>query len=132
MLEKLYELMTPWLISGGILAAVVFGVLVGHRLVYRLLEGLAARTPGSLDNSFVRCGRKPVKMILPLLAVVVILPTLPLTGAVLGPLRHIVGLGLIAATAWLCVSLLSVLDDAVARKFRIDIRDKLSARRVQT
>ena len=132
MLENLYELLTPWLISGGILAAVVFGVLVGHWLIYRLLEGLAARTPGSLDNSFVRYSRKPVKLILPLLAAVVMLPTLPLTRAVLGPLRHVVGLGLIAATAWLCVSLLGVLDDAVARKFRIDVKDNLSARRVQT
>jgi small-conductance mechanosensitive channel len=132
MLEKFYELLTPWLISGGILGAVVIGVLVGHWLIYRLLEGLAARTPSSLDNSFVRHSRRPVKLILPLLAAVIMLSTLPLTREILGPLRHIIGLGLIAATAWLCVSLLSVLDDAVARKFRIDVKDNLSARRVQT
>ena len=41
MLEKILELLTPRLISGGILAAVVLGVLAGHWLIYRLPEGLA-------------------------------------------------------------------------------------------
>ncbi len=51
MLEKILKLLTPWLISGGILAAVVFGTLVGHWLIYRLLDRLAElreTAPGSL------------------------------------------------------------------------------------
>lgn len=132
MFEHFVAVLTPWLISAGILAAIVVAVLVAHWLIYRVLADLTKHTSSSLDDSFVQRSRAPVKLMLPLLAVVVALPTLSLPHNVVGPLRHIVGLGLIGATAWLLVSLLGVLDDAVARKFRIDVKDNLGARRVQT
>ncbi len=132
MLEHFWEVLIPWLISAGILAAVVAAVLVAHWLVYRVLADLAAHTSSTLDDSFVRRSRRPVKLILPLLAAIATLGTLPLPHATLGPLRHIVGLALIGATAWLAISLLGVIDDAVGLKFRIDVKDNLAARRVQT
>jgi len=132
MLEQFWDVLTPWLLSAGILAAVVVAVLLVHSLVYRVLGKLAGRTSSSLDDSFVRRSRRPVKLILPLLAAMATLGTLPLQPTTLGPLRHIVGLALIGATAWLAISLLGVIDDAVALKFRIDVKDNLAARRVQT
>ncbi|HVB34295.1 MAG TPA: mechanosensitive ion channel domain-containing protein [Patescibacteria group bacterium] len=132
MLEEIIGALIPWLIAAGILTGVVLAVLLGHSLLYKLLADLAARTPSTLDNSFVRHSRRPVKLILPLLAVVATLPTLPLPHTVTGPARHIVGLGLIASAAWLLIALLGVIDDAVALKFRVDVKDNLSARRVQT
>jgi small-conductance mechanosensitive channel len=132
MLDNVWEVLTPWLTSAGILAAVAVAMLLVHSIVYRLLGDLAAHTSSSLDDSFVRHSRKPVKLMLPLLAAIVTLGTLPLPHSVLGPLRHIVGLALIGATAWLAVSLLGVIDDAVVLKFRIDVKDNLAARRVQT
>ncbi|MDE3137118.1 MAG: mechanosensitive ion channel [Acidobacteriota bacterium] len=107
-------------------------MLLVHSLAYRLLADLVSHTSGSLDDSFVRRSRKPVKLILPLLAAIVTLGTLPLPHSVVGPLRHIAGLALIGASAWLAISLLGVIDDAVELKFRIDVKDNLTARRVQT
>jgi small-conductance mechanosensitive channel len=46
--------------------------------------------------------------------------------------RHIVALGMIAATAWLAVNLTAVFDDFVSSKFKIDVSDNLQARRVHT
>jgi small-conductance mechanosensitive channel len=132
MLENAWEVLIPWLISAGILAAVVVAMLLVHSLVYRLLADLVSHTSSSLDDSFVRRSRKPAKLILPLLAAIVTLGTLPLPRTAIGPLRHIVGLALIGATAWLAISLLGVIDDAVEQKFRIDVKDNLAARRVQT
>jgi small-conductance mechanosensitive channel len=132
MLEQMLEMLTPWLISTGLVAGVVLAALLGHYLLYQVLERLAAKTPSSLDNSFVKYSRRPAKVILPLLAVVVALPTLMLPLDVMRTLRHIVGLGLIASTAWLAISLLHVIDDAVELKFPINVRDNLSARRVLT
>jgi small-conductance mechanosensitive channel len=132
MLENVWEVLIPWLISAGILAAVVLAMLLIHSLVYRLLADLVAHTPSPLDDSFVRRSRKPVKLMLPLLAAIVTLGALPLPHSAVGPLRHIVGLALIGASAWLAISLLGVIDDAVDLKFRIDVKDNLAARRVQT
>ncbi|HVB98960.1 MAG TPA: mechanosensitive ion channel domain-containing protein [Candidatus Dormibacteraeota bacterium] len=132
MLQDILGVLIPWLISAGILTGVVLAVLFGHWLLYRLLDDLASHTPSTLDDSFVRHSRRPAKLILPLLAVVATLPALPLPHTVTGPARHIAGLGLIASAAWLLIALLSVVDDAVALKFPVDVKDNLSARRVQT
>jgi small-conductance mechanosensitive channel len=132
MLEHFWDVLTPWLISAAIVAIVVVAVLLAISLVYRVLAKLSGRTESSLDDSFVRRSRQPVKLILPLLAALVTLGTLPLPRTAIGPLRHIVGLALIGATAWLAISLLGVIDDAVALKFRIDVKDNLTARRVLT
>lgn len=132
MLNQMVQLLTPWLISAGILAAIILAVMLGHSLLYKLLSDLSRHTSGSLDDSFVRYSRRPAKLILPLLAVVISLPTLPLPYSSMKALRHIAGLGLIAAGAWLIISLLGVVDDAVALKFPVGVKDNLSARRVQT
>ncbi len=132
MFEHVVHVLIPWSIAAGILAVVIGAVLVGHWLIYRLLADVTKHTSSSLDDSFVRRSRKPVKLMLPLLAAVVTVPTLPLPHGVIGPLRHLIGLTLIGATAWLLIALLGVLDDAVALKFRIDVKDNLAARRVQT
>jgi small-conductance mechanosensitive channel len=132
MVQEITRALFGWLISAGILAAVLLAALVGHWLLYRLLDDVSRRTPGSLDNSFVRHSRGPMKLIVPLLAALVAVPTLPLAHKVIGPALHIAGLGLIASTAWLLVALLGVIDDAVALKFRVDVKDNLAARRVQT
>jgi small-conductance mechanosensitive channel len=123
----------PWLISAGVLAGTILLALLVHWILYKLLWKLAQRTTAaSLDDSFVRHSRRPVQLMLPLLAVLIALPTLPVAREVTGPARHAVGLGLIAATAWLLVALLDVIDDAIALKFRLDVKDNLAARRVET
>lgn len=132
MVQEILGVLVPWLISAGVVVGVVLLALLAHSIIYRLLADVAKRTAGTLDDSFVRYSRGPAKLILPLLAVLITLPTLPIPRMVTGPARHIVGLGLIASGAWLLVSLFGVIDDAVTLKFRMDVKDNLAARRVQT
>ncbi len=132
MLQNILGVLIPWLTSTGILTAVVLAVLLGHRLLYRVLDDISSRTASTLDNSFVRRSRCPAKVILPLLAVMATLPMLHLPSEITRPAKHIVGLALIACTAWLLIALMGVIDDAVALRFRVDVKDNLAARRVQT
>jgi small-conductance mechanosensitive channel len=125
-------LLTPWLMAVGILAIVVIVVLVGHAAVHRVLLRVASRTSSELDNLFLQRSWRPARTILPLLGVEAALPALPLPDGITGDVRHLVGLGLIASAAWLVISLLNVVDDAVVLRFPTDVRDNLSARRVTT
>ncbi len=125
-------LLTPWLMAVGILAIVVIVALVGHAAVHRVLLRVASRTSSELDNLFLQRSWRPARTILPLLGVEAALPALPLPDGITGDVRHMVGLGLIASTAWLVISLLNVVDDAVVLRFPTDVRDNLSARRVTT
>jgi len=47
-------------------------------------------------------------------------------------LRHIVGLGVIVAVAWVIVFLADVFSDTVYARYRTDISDNLTARRIRT
>ncbi len=134
MLERVLNVFVPWLIAAGIVAAVALAALAAHWLIYRLLGSVTARTAIRLDDSFVRRSRRPAKWILPLLAVFAALPALAslVPAEFIHPARHAVSLALIAAVAWLLVSLVGVIDDAVALKFPLGASDNLTARRVLT
>jgi hypothetical protein len=47
-------------------------------------------------------------------------------------LEHIVGLGLIASIAWLVILFSQIVSDILAARYRLDVPDNLTARRIQT
>ena len=118
--------------SVAVLAAAVVLALVAHAIVFGILRRAAAKTDNILDDSFVRHARGPVRLLLPILALLAVLEAAPPPEALRGPSEHALGLALIAAIAWLLVALMGVLEDAVAARFRIDVRDNLAARRMLT
>jgi small-conductance mechanosensitive channel len=132
MLLRIFIDLQQTLWSIGTLAAVILATLLIHRLLYWMARRVVQRTQSPIDDSLVSRTRRPARLILPLLATVLVLGVLRLPASIIDPLRHAVGLGLIAAFAWLLISLLDVLSDAVSAKYRIDVKDNLAARRVQT
>lgn len=118
--------------SLGLAGGAVVLALAAHSLLFTVLARLARRTKATLDDSLLRHSRGPARLILPLLALLTVLPFMPLTAAVLVPLRHGVGLGLIGAIAWLAVAAIDIFEDIVAWKYAIDASDNLMARRIQT
>ncbi len=85
-----------------------------------------------LGQSLVRHGQGPSSWIFPILTALIILPVLPLPHALMMALMHIAGLGLIAACAWLAVLFIAVVSDMISGRYRIDVADNLTARRIQT
>jgi len=122
------------LLLSTIFIAVAIAVAVAAQFVtFWLLRKLAARKKTSvLDQSLIRHGEGPTRLIFPLLAVLVVLPGLPLTPKLMSALEHIMGLSLIAAIAWLLVLTIDIAADLLAERYRIDVADNLLARRVQT
>jgi small-conductance mechanosensitive channel len=121
------------LLSAIFITVALAVALAVHFVVFWLLRKLAVRKKTSvLDQSLIRHGEGPTRLIFPLLAVLVVLPGLPLTPTLMSALEHITGLGLIAAIAWLLVLTIDVTADLLAERYRIDVADNLLARRVQT
>jgi small-conductance mechanosensitive channel len=121
-----------WLWSAGTLfIALVLG-LAAHYVLFGILQRIAHRTATVLDDSLLRHAQNPSKWIFLLLATLVALPLLQLPPSVMAPLRHIVGLGLIAAIAWAIVMFSRVVADVVSARHRLDTRDNLTARKIQT
>ena len=114
------------LVVAGLLGLIIDAVL--HAIARRIAD----RTDNIIDNSLVRHGHRPLRWIFPLLAAFLAMPLLPFPAGIGGPLRHALGLALIACLAWLLISLTDVIDDLVSDKYCLDVADNLEARRVHT
>ncbi len=121
-----------WLWSAGILAGAVLVALVLHRLVYATLGRITRRTKSVLDGFLVKHSRGPARLLLALAGVFLVLPATPLPAAIERPIQHGVGLGLIAAVAWLVIAMTSVVDDFIESRYDVTVADNLAARQVRT
>ena len=121
-----------WLISAGILIGAVAVARIVHAIIFAAGRRIAARSGNTMDDSVVRHADRPVQAILPLLALSLALPATSLPAHLVGPIRHAVVLGMIASVAWLLVSFINVFEDIVSAKYRVDVKDNLRARKLQT
>jgi small-conductance mechanosensitive channel len=118
--------------SAGILAAAIVAALVARWIVFAALRRLTRERGTALGQSLVKHGQRPSLWILPLVAVLAIVPSLSLPPDFKVGSEHVVGLGLIAALAWLGILLIEVTSDIMTVRYRVDVADNLMARRVQT
>jgi small-conductance mechanosensitive channel len=121
-----------WMWSVSTLAAAILIALGVHTVLFFVLKRLVRRKGDVFINSLVSHGQSPSRWILPLLALMAALPVARLSESVLTPIQRGVGLGLIAATAWLVILISQIITDLVSARYRIDLADNLPARRVQT
>ena len=116
----------------AILLGAVFAGILLDRILFRAVRRVVARSSTTLDDVVVRQVHGPLKMILPVVAVILVLPTISLPDIAEGRLRHFLGLWLVAAIAWLAIAFVAVLEELVAARYSIDAPDNLTARRIRT
>ncbi|HEV2617957.1 MAG TPA: mechanosensitive ion channel domain-containing protein [Candidatus Acidoferrales bacterium] len=121
-----------YLWAAGILAGAIVIALIVHFILFFVLKRLANRKGDVVIKSLVRHSKGPSLWILPLLALLVALPTAPLPQRLSAILEHVVGLGLIASIAWLVILFSQIVSDILGARYRIDVEDNLVARRIQT
>lgn len=116
----------------GLLGGGVFAGLATHFIIFKVLEHVTKRTQNALDVSLVKHCRGPFRLIIPLFLVRFVLPLLEILPTLLEFVEHVLSLCLIASVAWLIIQLSHVLDDLILTRYRIDERDNLRARKIQT
>jgi small-conductance mechanosensitive channel len=131
-MEEYLTAVYPWLLSIGVLAAVVIAGLAVHWTVFFFAERLAARTQTPIDASLVRHGRRPARLLVPLFLLSIALPSVDVPIRLVGLADRVLGIAMIGSVAWLIVALLGVVTEWVALHYRIDVEDNLTARRMQT
>ena len=118
--------------SAGILGAAVVLGFIARTIFFWMLREFDRRKSEVIGQSLIRHAQGATRWIFPLIAVLCVLPGLPLPPIVMSALEHITGIGLIAAVAWLIILLVDVTADIMAARYRIDVADNLMARRIQT
>jgi small-conductance mechanosensitive channel len=121
-----------WALGLGSIAASILLALGIHRLLFYLFRRLAGRTATNLDNLLIDSLDRPARWILPLLATLSVLGTLPVSAMTLSVLRHGIGLALIGCVAWLLLAMVGFAQEAIVAHHVITSTDNLDARRIQT
>jgi small-conductance mechanosensitive channel len=118
--------------SAGLMAVAVLLALAAHRFIFAVGKRIASRKGGAFYALLARHEEAPARLLLPVLALLGIIPWLHLPSPVLSRLSHAVGLALIACFAWLAVALLDVLQDYISHRHALELSDNLAARRIRT
>jgi len=111
---------------------VIVAGLVIHAFVFIALKRMAARGHNLLEDSISRHCATPLRLIFPLLALDIVMPSLKIHAAVDDLVQHVIALLLIAGVAWLIIRVMLVAEDMLVERFRLDVPDNLRARRVRT
>jgi small-conductance mechanosensitive channel len=120
------------MMDGIVLGGAALAGLAAHAVIFTVLKRLAAKPGRVVEASLYTHARRPLRRLLPLLAVLLALPAAPLPAMVRQGLAHLFSLGFIAGVAWSILLLADVAADVVAARFRVDVADNLEARRIQT
>lgn len=122
-----------WAWLGGKIALAVLIGLVVHALVYAAARRFLKRPDIPIAERLVTRLRGPSLLIFPLLALQALSPTLHRLGPdQVGLMRHVLGVGTIAAVTWLAVAILGLLERGIRDRHDINAADNLEARRVHT
>ena len=135
-LPELFTDLPPGVRVTAIITVAALLGLLAHALFYHLADRLGRRIPALLvfDGALIHRTRGPARLLLPVLAVHWALPLLRplLRPAALSAVDLALHLLLIGAVAWILIAVSFALEDAVVRRFDVDVADNLRARRVRT
>jgi small-conductance mechanosensitive channel len=121
------ELWSVGLVGGATLLA-----LAAHCIVFVLGRRVAKQRDGTFYVLLAKHEERPTRLLLPLLALLPVIPWLPLASIMVSRLNHAVALALIACTGWLAVALLDVLQDYISQRHAAEAGNNLAVRRVRT
>src|SRR5262249_51203563 len=111
--------------------AIIFGLAV-QRILFVLAKRAASGEKGAFYRLFTAYEEKPTRLLAPLLALLTVVPWMPLAPELVGRIDHAVGLAVIASIAWVAIAMLDVFQDYISHRHAFEVSDNLAARRIRT
>lgn len=121
-----------WISTTAVLVGAVAAALLVHAVLFWFATRVARRPETALEPPFVGRLKRPLLLVLPLLALQATLPAVSVAEETRSVVRHGLAIGSIVGVAWLLSGVIHGLQEAVLARHRVDVRDNLSARRVHT
>jgi len=118
---------------GIILAGIILGLIVHKIISYFLSRWRESRlSPDMRKDLKPENWQGPLRMLLPAVLLLPLLPLLSFSPGVVTAMRQAIWIWIIASIAWLTTSMLTVIKNFVLKRYRIDEKDNLQARRIYT
>lgn len=115
-----------------IVSAITLSVLVISWFLLKILELVCKRTKTGLDESFIRHFKTPVVLFITILALRTTLPFAIISDKIAAFSVHIFALVIIGIVSWMIIRLFNFLEELIIRRFDINARDNLKARKIHT
>ncbi|HPC95153.1 MAG TPA: mechanosensitive ion channel [Sedimentisphaerales bacterium] len=106
--------------------------LVCHFILVKVLGHFARRSSSPVDEVLLRHLRRPARWIMVAVAVRLVVDPLGLPVGVESSAKTIFGLVLIVLVSWVLIQATYVLNDVLALRFKLDVKDNLRARKIHT
>ncbi len=114
------------------LLLVIGSILLGYEVLMVLACLVVERIQSPFGVALIRHARQPIGMIFPATTLQLLLPRIQPEADWLPFAQHLLLLSQIAGIAWLLARSMSVVEEVVEQRYRVDAKDSLSARRVKT
>lgn len=121
-----------WANRVGGIAALFWLLFRLSGVVEVLLRQWAFSTRSKWDDVIAIVGARAVRLVVPLVAVILILPTLHISPAYQQFFKQGTSLVLIFSVGFILYQLANALEEAVLNQYRLDVKDNLEARKIYT
>ncbi len=124
-----FEPLIAWLVLTG---AVLLLSMAAHWLAFRVAFRIVRQTKSRLDEFVVERAWRPARLLFLVVALLIMLPTGPLDGAVAVEAARWTSVALTFAVAWLLIALTGIMVDWAADAYDLAAADNALARQVHT
>jgi len=119
-------------VSMGVLLVTFLAGMALYRLLFYFLSHLAEHDIASINTTLIKRLRGPSRILIPLLAIMLVIPSLGLSSETNEVFKHLISLCSIAVIAWLIINALLAWKDFILSRFDVNIKDNLKSRMVHT
>ena len=121
-----------WIKTTALIVAFFWFIFRAIRVLERKLTPESFQSKRKWDFILVSVGLQTLRLLLPLVAVLVIIPTLDLPSGAHGAISTAVSILIIAFVGYIVCELANTAEKAVHTEYRVDVADNLATRKIHT
>jgi small-conductance mechanosensitive channel len=135
MINMINEIAQNWvdyaIFGGTIVGSIIAGILMYYLGMF-IIKKVASKTKTELDNVVVMHLKSPLKLFFPVMIFYLVIPLSAFNVQFLSISLEVLGILFIISFAWILLKITSIVEDRVKHKFNVNVKDNLSARKIQT
>jgi small-conductance mechanosensitive channel len=131
-MENFLNLSFVYLVQGSILLGSIALGFAFYLFFMKVMRAIMRRTETTLGDIIIKNIRSPLRIVFPSLLLILCLQFIELPQAVIQPIHQFFTILFTVLFAWMLIKVVSILEEHVRNKFRLDTDNTVSARKIKT
>ncbi|MBN1798907.1 MAG: mechanosensitive ion channel [Spirochaetales bacterium] len=129
------EFLNNWLdyiiFAAMFIGSFIIGFLL-QGIIVLIIKFIAKNTTTAIDNIIIKHIKGPLKLFFPIAIFYLIVPLAKINEQIISVLQQVFGVLFIVCFAWILIKAISIFEDVIKDKYRVDVKDNLNARKIHT